>query len=191
MGKPLSEMTLRELWELFPIQLVEHGECWDRWYREERTALLVFLPGPIQIHHIGSTAVSGIWAKPIIDILLEAPSSDHQKIRDLLTGHGYICMSESRTRTDFNKGYTPSGFAERVFHLHLREVGDHDELYFRDYLNDHPDIAKAYERLKLSLWKPYEHDRDGYTEQKTEFVKEYTQKAIQSYGRAKRWDDDI
>ena len=64
----------------------------------------------------------------------------------------------------FNKGYTEEGFAEKVFHLHLRYFGDNDELYFRDYLNERPDIAEKYEQLKLSLWKKYEHDRDGYTE---------------------------
>ena len=54
---------------------------------------------------------------------------------------------------------------------------DNDELYFLDYLNAHPEVAKEYEKLKLSLWKQYEHNRDGYTESKTAFVKEYTQKA--------------
>ncbi|MGW8115268.1 GrpB family protein [Caproicibacterium sp. NSD3] len=46
-------------------------------------------------------------------------------------------------------------------------------------------FAKAYERLKLSLWKPFEHDRDGYTERKTEFVRKYTQMAIEQYGKEK------
>ena len=51
------------------------------------------------------------------------------------------------------------------------------ECDFRDYLNVHPEVAKEYEKLKLSLWKQCEHNRDGYTESKTAFVKEYTQKA--------------
>lgn len=78
---------------------------------------------------------------------------------------------------DLNKGYTPQGFAERVFHIHLRVAGDIDELYFRDYLNAHPEVAKEYERLKLSLWKEYEHDRDGYTAAKSAFVSKYTELA--------------
>ena len=86
-------------------------------------------------------------------------------------------MSEESERLSFNKGYTENGFAERAFHLHLRKAGDNDELYFRDYLNAHPDMAKEYEKLKLSLWKQYEHNRDGYTERKTAFVKAYTQRA--------------
>lgn len=185
MRKPLSEMTLQELWELFPIQLTEHRECWKDWYREEQAVLFSFLPKDVQIYHIGSTAIGGIWAKPIIDILAEAPLTKLEAIKNLLLENGYLCMTQSQNRMDFNKGYTPDGFAERVFHLHLRDFGDNDELYFRDYLNDHPETAKEYEKLKLSLWKPFEHDRDGYTEQKSDFVRKYTQLAIEQYGKEK------
>lgn len=176
-------MTLEELWALFPIQLTEHKDCWADWYREERAFLRSFLPENVRIHHIGSTAICGIWAKPIVDILTEALPEEHPAIRELLQKNGYICMSRSGTSMNFNKGYTPDGFAERVFHLHLRNLGDHDELYFRDYLNEHPEAAKEYEALKLSLWKPFEHDRDGYTEGKTGFVRTYTELAIQQYGK--------
>ena len=62
----------------------------------------------------------------------------------------------------------------KVFHLHLRREGDNDELYFRDHLNQYPDTAKEYEKLKLGLWKRYEHNRDSYTDAKTDFVKKYT-----------------
>ena len=55
--------------------------------------------------------------------------------------------------------------------MHLRHCSDNDELYFRDYLIEHPDIAREYEKLKLNLWKEYEHNRDGYTNAKTEFIK--------------------
>jgi GrpB-like predicted nucleotidyltransferase (UPF0157 family) len=65
----------------------------------------------------------------------------------------------------------------------LKNYGDNDELYFRYYLNEHPEIAKEYEKLKVSLWKWYEHDRDGYTIRKTAFVREYTQKAKMQFGR--------
>ena len=91
-------------------------------------------------------------------------------------------MSQSKKRLSFNKGYTENGFADRVFHLHLRYAGDNDELYFRDYLIEHPDVAKEYEKLKLELWKKYEHNRDAYTEAKTEFVRKYTEKARKCRG---------
>ncbi len=102
-------------------------------------------------------------------------------IKNALTNHGYICMSEEKNRKSFNMGYTSEGFAEKVFHLHLRYWGDNDELYFRDYLNDNPVIAKKYEALKLSLWKEYEHDRNAYTDAKTSFVEEYTKRAKEQY----------
>ena len=72
-------------------------------------------------------------------------------------------MLENENAISFNKGYTEDGFAERVFDLHLRCLGDNNEFYFRDYLNEFFDVAKKYEKLKLSLWKEYEHDRDAYT----------------------------
>lgn len=182
MGKPLSEMTLDELWELFPIFLTEHQDCWADWYKDEMRVLRGILPPGSLLHHVGSTAIKGIWAKPIIDILIEAPDmAALDNASAALKAAGYICMSQGGNRVAFNKGYTPEGFAQRVFHLHLRLIDDHDELYFRDYLNEHPDIAKEYERLKLGLWKRYEHDKDGYTRQKTAFVLEHTQTAKKEY----------
>ncbi len=90
------------------------------------------VPQTIRINHIGSTTISSIWAKPIIDILVEVPKEcELARIKDLLIKNGYICMSKSADRLSFNKGYTENGFAEKVFHLHLRYIGDNDELYFR------------------------------------------------------------
>lgn len=176
MVKKLSEMSLDELWQFFPIVLKEHDPSWQEWFSDEKAALEQLLPERHKISHIGSTAIPGIWAKPIIDILLEVSrGSDMEIIKKLLTAAGWICMSESGARKSFNKGYTENGFAERVFHLHLRFCGDNDEMYFRDHLRHHPKAAKEYEQLKLRLWKEFEHDRDGYTNAKAEFVKKYTQ----------------
>ena len=178
MPKKLSEMTLEELWQLFPIFLTEHRAEWASWYEEQAEQLRSVLPDGARISHIGSTAVEGIWAKPIVDILVEVPEGYPLKsCRTILCAQGWVCMNADERRMSFNRGYTEHGFAERVFHLHLRHIGDCDELYFRDYLREHPDEARAYERLKLSLWKPYEHDRDGYTAAKAELVSEYTEKA--------------
>lgn len=68
----------------------------------------------------------------------------------------------------------PAGYAGQVFHLHLHRFGDNDEIYFRDWLNLHGEVAKQYEALKLALWKAFEHDRDGYTNAKSQFVRHYT-----------------
>ena len=192
MSPTLEEMSLEELWQLFPIFLREHQDEWKDWYAEERLRLLSFLSANqlVRISHIGSTSLETIWAKSIVDILLEIPKeADMAVMRDLLLQNGYLLMSESQGRMSFNKGYTQSGFAERVFHLHLRYEGDHDELYFRDYLQEHPAVAKDYEKLKLSLWKQYEHNRDAYTEAKTDFIKNYTEEAKKLYGRRYERED--
>ena len=183
MGKKLSEMTLEELWQLFPIFLTEHQEYWKEWFYDEARVLEKALSSSVRISHIGSTAIPSIWAKPIVDILVEIPEGRNLlDYKALIINSGYICMSQSENRLSFNKGYTENGFAERVFHLHLRYVGDNDELYFRDYLIEYPEVAKEYEELKLRLWKKYEHNRDAYTNAKTELVKEYTEKARILYG---------
>lgn len=175
MKKKLSEMTLQELWQLFPIFLTEHRDCWEQWFREKQAELAPLLPPGSSISHIGSTAVRGIWAKPIVDLLIEVPDpAGLETAKAALSRQGYTMMSENENRASFNQGYTEEGFAEKVFHLHLRLQGDHDELYFRDYLNACPEAAREYEALKLRLWKEYEHDRDEYTRQKTEFVKTRT-----------------
>ncbi len=177
-NKKLTEMTLEELWELFPIVLTEHKEYWAEWYREEVSVVKEILPSCTEFYHIGSTAVNGIWAKPIIDILIAVKSVEQMKdIAETLQKNGYIVMSESEKRISLNKGYTEKGFAERVFHLHIRLENDKDEIYFRDYLNAHYEVAKEYEKMKLRLWKRYEHNRDAYTEAKTEFISKYTQLA--------------
>ena len=178
MGKKLSEMTLEELWQLFPIFLKEHKPCWADWYNEEVKLLQSILPPATEYYHVGSTAVKGIKAKPIVDILIVVFSPDQlQQTAKLLQENGYIVMATSEKRISLNKGYTEEGFAEKVFHLHIRLKGDTDEILFRDYLNAHPAVAKEYEALKLQLWEKYEHDRDAYTNAKTEFVTKYTELA--------------
>lgn len=183
MSKSLSEMTLEELWELFPIILSEHKSCWRDWYEEEKQKITALLGGrDLRINHIGSTAINNIWAKPIVDILIEIPISiSMADIKEKLVSGGYICMSEEGNRKSFNKGYTDQGFAERVFHLHLRYYGDNDELYFRDYMNNNLVLAGEYEKLKISLWKKYEHNRDAYTNAKSAFVEKYTRCAKMEY----------
>lgn len=177
--KPLEDMTLQELWELFPIILSEHKDCRRQWAAEEIAMLETVLGRDAErISHIGSTAVEHIMAKPIVDILLEAADgTSFDAIRPRIESVGYRLMSCGGTRMSFNKGYTPDGFADKVFHLHLRRAGDNDELRFRDYLNAHPDKAQEYESLKIGLWKRFEHDRDAYTRAKTDFIMRYTRLA--------------
>ena len=173
MSRTLKDMTLAELWQLFPIVLTPHQPQWKDWAKEEMVRISILLSeySPI-VNHIGSTAIPGIQAKPIIDILVEIhPDSCWQRIKEAMETAGYICMSSSGIRMSFNKGYTPHGYADKVFHIHIHTIGDNDEICFRDYLLTHPKVAKEYEALKLSLLPQYRNDRDGYTEAKSDFVR--------------------
>lgn len=185
--KKLEDMTLEELWELFPIVLKEHSPKYAEWYEEEKQNLTELLAdfGLQRINHIGSTSVEGLIAKPIVDILLELPEGYAlERVAELLQNAGWIVMvRDDETQTlDLNKGYTPEGFAEKVYHLHVRTLGDWDELYFRDYLRKYPKAARQYEELKLSLKDKHEHNRDAYTDAKTDFVQKYSQAAREEFG---------
>ena len=180
MKKDLSKMTLEELWRLFPIILKEHNPDYKNWYLEEKENLINGIGKQTikRINHIGSTAVEGLIAKPTIDILLEIDKNcDINQLKEKLTRLNWILMSYENTpnlKMVFNKGYTPDGFLEKVYHLHVRYLENWEELYFRDYLIFHKNIANEYGKLKTSLLKKYKHNRDGYTQAKTDFIKKYT-----------------
>lgn len=180
--KNLKELTLEELWQLFPIELCNHQSVYADWYKAEEKKLHDLLDHKfiVQIHHIGSTAVERLIAKPIVDILLETPiNCDMDEMIHLLEENEWILMKKDHLAqmADLNKGYTPEGFAKKVFHLHIKPLGNHDEIYFRNYLRRHPEVAREYEVLKQELAQTYKYHRDNYTDGKTAFVKKYTQKA--------------
>ena len=109
---PLLRMSLVELWQLFPIILSPYNPHWKAWFEKEKTFLLQRLPSDkvFRISHIGSTAIGEIWAKPIIDILVEVEhTASLLQIKEMLLQAGYLCMNESPTRLSFNKGYTLQG----------------------------------------------------------------------------------
>lgn len=178
--KPLSELSLEELWQLFPIFLVAPNKKWKQQFSNEEMALKKTLNqnSLVGIYHIGSTAIPNIYAKDIVDILATFVDANAlKKAALLLQNNGWRVMSTSAKRISLNKGYTEDGFAKEVFHLHLRLTNDIDEIYFRDYLIAHSDVAKEYEKLKLDLWRRFEHDRDGYTNAKTAFITSVCAKA--------------
>jgi len=183
--KHLSEMTLEELWALFPIILKKHDSQYSEWYEVEKQLIDEIIKDDIaRINHIGSSAVKGLVSKPTVDILLEVVAgSDIPHIIDRLytIGWGIMKREEEPFYLVFNKGYTSDGFAEKVYHLHVRYLGDWDELYFRDYLLLYADVAKEYGDLKLRLLKDFKHDRDSYTEAKSEFVLKYSEIAKREF----------
>ena len=174
--KQLSEMTLEELWQLFPIILSDHDSKWIDYYNEEKDLLTKhFGTLLVRINHIGSTAVDGLLAKPTVDILLEVdPASSPDAVRQTAEKCGYTVMAETiapEYRLDLCKGYTPDGFADKVFHLHIRHPGDWDEIVFRDYLRLNPSKVDEYAKLKIELQKRFKHNRDAYTEAKGDFIR--------------------
>lgn len=181
--KELSEMSLEELWELFPIKLVEpRADEWEKSYLEEEKRLIEIAGKYIQrISHVGSTAVGSIKAKPIVDIVVEVKDGKLRECASCLAENGYIIMNSEEHRISLNKGYTKYGYAEEVFHIHLRKEGDADERYFCRYLKNNPDVAKEYESLKMRLLEKYGRNRDAYTEAKTDFVKKITSEAKSLY----------
>jgi RimJ/RimL family protein N-acetyltransferase/GrpB-like predicted nucleotidyltransferase (UPF0157 family) len=170
---------------LYPIILREYNPEYLAWFNEERDNLtrLIGAENIVRIRHIGSTSVPGLLAKPTIDILLEiADKTDTEKLMAALHEPEYICLNPPDMPTPpphlmFLKGYTATGFAERVFHIHVRYKGDWDEPMFRDYLIAHPNTAAAYAKLKRGLFGEFEHNRDGYTYAKTAFIRSVMEKA--------------
>lgn len=180
MKKELSKMTLEKLWILFPIILKEHNPDYKKWYLEEMENLINGIGKQTikRLNHIGSTAVEGLIAKPTVDILMEVNRNcDMNELKEKLICLNWIVMSFENApdlKMVLNKGYTPNGFLEKVYHLHVRYSGNWEELYFRDYLILHKNIANEYRKLKINLLKKYEYNRDAYTQAKTDFVKKYT-----------------
>jgi len=184
----VSKMDKEERFRLFPIRLSKHKEIWKRRFLNERTLIIKAL-GASQIksiNHIGSTAIPDIMAKPIIDILLEIRRD--MDIKELvknmeIIGYGACPRPDMPDpQLSFLKGYTLKGYKGQPFHVHTRyemekRRSDFDEIFFKDYLSEHPDTAKEYEALKIELAKEYEYDRDAYTLAKTEFITRVTRAA--------------
>lgn len=180
--KKLTDMTNEELWAIFPIVLSEHQPGWAADYETEHRRLVHSIGKEqiVRINHIGSTSVTDLLAKPTIDILLEIKKSvDTVRLIQILESLGYIYTYQPHNPAPhmmLMKGYTPEGFAEKVYHLHVRYLGDWDELYFRDYLEAHPEVRYQYASLKRQLQMQFEHDRDAYTDAKTSYIMEMSER---------------
>lgn len=177
MTKSLDELTDEELWQLFPIMLSEYQPMWKERYLEENKVIMQAIGSHniVRIHHIGSTAIPGLIAKPTIDILVEIEdATDTNSLVSSMQKCGYRYLKQPDNPPPhmmFIKGYTRKGFKGQVFHVHVRYRGDWDEIRFRDYLISHPDTAREYGELKKSLKDLHEHNRDAYTQAKTGFIR--------------------
>lgn len=180
--KQLTEMSDEELGTLFPIILTEHKKDWAKLYDQEERILYDTIGKNIyRIGHIGSTAVGQLIAKPTIDILLEINGETNtDELIKSLESIGYIYSPQPQKPAPhmmFMKGYTLQGFQGQAYHIHVRYTGHWDEPVFCHYLQTHPDVAHDYGELKKKLKEKYEHDREAYTEGKTEFIRHIVQLA--------------
>ena len=179
MREDWSNITNEMRAQLFPIILEPHNPNWGKCYLKEKEFLQSIFDGHIiRISHIGSTAVTALLAKPTIDILLEiSEDTDIESITKELKDKGYNVNYGRNDIITFIKGYTPRGIEGQTFHIHVRHSGDWDELYFRDYLILHADVARKYETLKKELQEKFLYDRESYTDEKGQFISEHTNKA--------------
>ena len=180
MTKELNQMTDEELGQLFPIILSEPNPEWSFLFIAEKQVIAEIIGNDciVRIEHIGSTSIPNLVSKPTIDILVEiSEQTDTEKIIAALTNTGYYYIHKPENPPPhmmFAKGYTKHGFIGQAFHLHIRYPGEWNEIYFRDYLRNHPETAKEYAKLKRELAIKYRNNRGGYTSAKTEFVKQIT-----------------
>ena len=128
----------------------------------------------MRLHHIGSTAISGIPAKPIIDILMEVTELQSlDEMSPAIESLGYEVMGEyGIPRRRYFRRNDASG--TRTHQIHAFEVGSGEvnrHLAFRDYMRAHPTAAQAYGELKLRLAGQHPHDIEAYMDGKDAFIK--------------------
>ena len=197
MKKKVSELSTDEWQKTFPIILKEYNANYKDWYEIEKQNILnaVNAEDIARINHIGSSAVEGLIAKPIIDILLEIDGCCNvTRLVDELKIIGYgvelFNRNDDPMRLLLGKGFSSDGYAEKVCLLHVRYLGNWGELYFRDFLIANPDVATEYVKLKLNIIKDIEKGLiermpngvpNGYSQAKLEFVKKYTNSAKQEF----------
>jgi GrpB-like predicted nucleotidyltransferase (UPF0157 family) len=165
------------------IHLADYDAKWPDMFDAEAQRLRALLDGvAIRIDHVGSTAVSGLAAKPVIDIQVSVarlhPTEPYQRPMESL-GYSY-------TTTPVAFFHKPSTWPH-THHVHVREAGSHDEwrmLAFRDWLRVHASDRLAYEALKRALASATDADtvenRIRYSEAKTDFVREIERRAQSS-----------
>jgi len=167
-----------------PVKVVDYDFSWPLLFEGEKAKILsVIAKKVVSIEHVGSTAVPGLGAKPIIDIMVGIRHlSDARGCIEPLETIGYEYVPEYEDslpeRRYFRKG--PSNVPNKHYHLHMVEYGGDfwiRHLLFRDYLRAHPQVAGEYYRLKKELAAKYGLNREAYTEAKTLFIESIVAKA--------------
>lgn len=161
------------------MKVVEYSAEWPKLYEQEISLLRKALGSEIvRVHHIGSTAVPGLAAKPIIDILLEVQSVEGlDKLNKAMRDLGYQPKGEFGIP---GRRYFPKGGDDRTHHVHAFAAGDPQidkYLAFRDYLRTHPVAVAEYAAVKRAAAVAHETDPEGYVAFKQRFVKQAVAKA--------------
>jgi GrpB-like predicted nucleotidyltransferase (UPF0157 family) len=178
------------------VAIVPYDPAWRELFRREKEHLLSCLPRELirRVEHFGSTAVPGLAAKPIVDMLVEVSDLQATRIRitPVLEKQGYEYFWRPTHGDEGPPFYAwfikrDPEIGARTHHIHMVEghFTEHwNRLLFRDYLIEHPDVASEYEDLKMRLASEVRRDRIRYTKGKTRFIEKVTEDARRYYGRA-------
>jgi GrpB-like predicted nucleotidyltransferase (UPF0157 family) len=166
------------------IAIVPYDPQWPQQFRQEREHLLACLPKELirRIEHYGSTAVPGLPAKPVVDLLVEVTDLEATKARiaPILEAQGYDYFWRPTSGDDTPPFYAwfikRNAAGVRTHHIHMVEAtpafAEHwQALRFRDYLAAHPETAAEYASLKKGLAAAHPNDRVAYTQGKTGFIR--------------------
>ena len=165
------------------IEIVDYDPRWAFLFNEEAARLRAVLDPSliVGLEHFGSTAIPGLAAKPIIDILIAVRSlaAARATFVETLQKLDYIYWADNpkKDRMFFVKGMPPFG-SKRSHHVHITEPTGElwHRLAFRDYLRAHPDEAATYEQLKKRLAVEHQTDREAYTYAKSVYVESVMRK---------------
>ncbi len=169
------------------VSLTPYDPAWPKLFGDEAEFLWATLPKTIikRIEHFGSTAVPGLAAKAVIDLLVEVSSLEEttRQVVPLLESHGYDYFWRTDVKVPYPWFIKRDAKGKRTHHIHMVEADSKwwDRLYFRDYLRIFDDDARRYENLKRTLAEKYPNDRQGYTDGKSEFIVVLTEQAKQYF----------
>ncbi|MDB4862192.1 GrpB family protein [Pirellulaceae bacterium] len=162
------------------VVIVDYDQRWIESYQRESENLKEILGTIlIAVHHIGSTSVNGLAAKPVVDILLEVSSViEIDNIQAAIRNRGYQFWGEYGIT---GRRYLTKGTDPRTHHIHSYKAGDKEidrHLAYRDYLRTHPTVAAEYESLKRRVASQCNHDIEKYCAGKDAFIKHHEQLAL-------------
>ena len=166
-------------------RVVDYNPEWPRLYVAEKARILGAIgPWVSRIEHVGSTAIPGLAAKPILDILVGLRKlDDAPHCIPRLEKLGYEYVPDYEKELPMRRYFRQGSRENRTHHVHMVEEGSDfwvAHLRFRDFLRDHPDDARRYELLKRELVARFENDREAYTASKAEFIKTMLSKAAEA-----------